>query len=390
MITMRLPVMLRNPAATQSGFSLVELMVSIVIGLVILAAMVALFVNSSGANRELARANSLVENGRLAIELLESDVVHAGFWGAYMPTFDDQTLLGIPSDSPSAVPNPCLAYDTPWLAQDRLNVIHVPVNVYDSNAFCAGVVTNKLAGTDVLIVRHAELCEAGSGGNCEDDIAGNVYFQSTRCPTDPVRFRFGTDDDTVFDLNQMDCATDTEKRKFISNIYYIRNWSASVGDGIPTLVRSTFDSVAGGVPAHQPAVAMIEGIQGMRVELGIDNRSNAYAGQPTGTPVNYAEEVDWLDPDTRETPTNRGDGSPDGAFITCTTADPCTVGELMNVTAVKIYVLVRSREAAQGYTDTKTYQMGDATVGPFNDGFKRHVYVSTLRLPNIAGRRQTP
>ena len=51
---------LRSPVDEQSGFSLVELMVSIVIGLVILAAMVALFVNSSGANRELARANSLV------------------------------------------------------------------------------------------------------------------------------------------------------------------------------------------------------------------------------------------------------------------------------------------------------------------------------------------
>ena len=135
---------------------------------------------------------------------------------------------------------------------------------------------------------------------------------------------------------------------------------------------------------------MIEGIEGFRVELGIDDRSNAYLGEPTGTPVNYAEAVDWLDPDTRTTPTNRGDGSPDGAFITCTTADPCTVDELMNVTAVKVYVLVRSREPAPGYTDTKVYQVGDSVMGPFNDGFKRHVYVSTLRLPNIAGRRQTP
>jgi type IV pilus assembly protein PilW len=388
MNTTRLPT-LRSTTVAQAGFSLVELMVSIVIGLVILAAMVALFVNSSGANRELARANSLIENGRLAIELMESDVVHAGFWGAYMPTFDDQTFVGVPTDTPSGVPDPCFAYSTPWTAQQRINLLHVPINVYDSNTVCSGVVANKLAGTDVLVVRHAELCEAGSGGNCEGDIAGKVYFQSTRCATDPVRFRFGTEGDTTFDLRQMDCLTPTEKRKFISNIYYIRNWAVAVGDGIPTLVRSTFDTV-GGVPAHQPAVAMIEGIQGLRVELGIDNLSNAYAGEPDGTPVDYTEEVDWLDPDTRETPTNRGDGSPDGAFIACTTADPCTVDELMNVTAVKIYVLVRSREAAPNYTDTKTYQLGDATVGPFNDGFKRHVYVSTLRLPNIAGRRQTP
>ena len=377
----------------QAGFSLVELMVSIVIGLVILAAMVALFVNSSGANRELARANTLVENGRLAIELLESDVVHAGYWGSYMPNFDDQTFGDVPTDAPSAVPDPCLAYDTPWTNQHRLNLIGVPVNVYDSNTFCTPIVVNKQPTTDVLVVRHAELCDAitDPDDNCEDDIDGNVYFQASRCGTDLVRFRFGTVDDTTFDLNQLDCATPTEKRKFISNIYYIRDYAVTPDDGIPTLVRSTFTMAnPGDVPAQQLAAPLIVGIEGFRVELGIDNRSNPYTGQPTGSLVNYAQAINWLDPDTRTTPTNRGDGSPDGAFIECTTATPCTAAQLMNVTAVKLYVLVRSREPAPNYTDTKTYQVGTTLMGPFNDGFKRHVYVSTLRLPNIAGRRQTP
>jgi type IV pilus assembly protein PilW len=381
----------RVPPALQSGFSLVELMISIVIGLVILAAMVALFVNSSGSNREMARANSLIENGRLAIELLESDVVHAGYWGAYMPHFDDQTNGDVPDDVPNGVPDPCLAYNTPWSPTDQINLLHVPVNVYDSDAVCAGVVVDKKAAdTDVLVVRHAELCEAGSGGNCEDLDPAAVYFQSTRCSTDLARFRLGSEDDgTVFNLNQMDCATLSERRKFISNIYYVREWAVTAGDGIPTLVRSSFNS-PGGVPEHQPAVAMIEGIEGFRVELGIDDRSKAYAGEPDGTPVDYTAAVEWLDPDTRTIPTNRGDGSPDGAFVECTTAVPCTVDQLVNVTAVKIYVLVRSREPTQGYTDAKTYQVGTSVMGPFNDGFKRHVYVSTLRLPNVAGRRQTP
>jgi type IV pilus assembly protein PilW len=387
----------RNAGARwQRGFSLVELMISIVIGLIILAAMVALFVNSSGANRELARANTLIENGRLAIELLESDVAHAGYWGSYMPEFDDQTFGGTelpldpPTDVPTAVPDPCLPYDTPWSAADQINFLHVPVNVYDSDATCAGIVLDKADDTDVLVVRHAELCEAGSGGNCEDDIDGNVYFQSSRCEgEDP--FRFGIEDDTAFDLLQLDCVAAAEKRKFISNIYYIRDYALTDGDGIPTLMRSTFTMAnPGDVPAHQVAVPLIEGIEGFRVELGIDNLSEPYAGEPDGTAVNYAEGVDWLDADTRTTPTNRGDGSPDGAFIECTTLVPCTVDQLMNVTAVKIYVLVRSREPALNYTDTKTYQVGSTVMGPFNDGFKRHVYVSTLRLPNIAGRRQTP
>ena len=66
-------------------------MVSILIGLVILAALVTLFVNTSGSNREMARANSVIENGRFAIKVLENDLVHAGFWGTFVPMFDDQT-----------------------------------------------------------------------------------------------------------------------------------------------------------------------------------------------------------------------------------------------------------------------------------------------------------
>jgi type IV pilus assembly protein PilW len=194
---------------------------------------------------------------------------------------------------------------------------------------------------------------------------------------------------TTFPLRLRNCATQAERRRFISNIYYIRDFAVTAGDGIPTLMRSTFDW-NGTTVAHQPAVAMVEGIQGFRIELGIDDRSEAYAGNPTGTPVNYAQPVAWLDPNTRTTPTNRGDGAPDGAFVSCTTATPCTLGQFMNATAVKIHVLVRSREPTPGFTDTKTYQLGPTTMGPFNDAFKRHVYTYTLRLPNISGRRQTP
>ena len=81
--------------------------------------------------------------------------------------------------------------------------------------------------------------------------------------------------------------------------------------------------------------------------------------------MNYGAAIVWADPDTRTTPTNRGDGVADGDFITCTTATPCTAAQLANVTAVKLYVLVRGRDESQGYTDTKTYTLagsGDGTV----------------------------
>ena len=366
----------------QAGLSLVELMVAVVISLVILAALVALFVNTSRSNREFERANSMIENGRLAVQVLESDVVHGGYWGTYVPDFDDQTAAAVPADVPTAIPDPCLPYDPADWDEDYLdNLIGMPIQVYDDATVCAGIITNRLANTDVLIVRHLEPCVAGGPSpNCAAPVAGRLYFQSSLCLTDV--------DDRVLDtagftLLQRNCATVAETRRFMSSIYYVRDFSVTAGDGIPTLVRSQFDLV-GGVLEHQPAVPVIEGIEGFRVELGIDTLSE------TGAAVDYTEAIEWADPDTRTSAVNRGDGVPDGAFVRCTTAVPCTAAQLMNLTAVKFYVLSRSRETSQGHTDTKTYALGTLNLGPFNDAFQRHVFMTTVRLPNISGRRITP
>lgn len=367
----------------QSGLSLIELMVAVVISLVILAALVALFVNTSRSNREFARANSMIESGRLAIQVLESDVVHAGYWGGYVPDFDDQTASAVPDDAPTAIPDPCLAYDPATWTDDYIdNLIGIPVQVYDDATVCAGVLADRLAGTDVLIVRHVENCLPGGGSpNCDAVVPGRLYFQSTLCLTDVTERVLDT---AGFTLLRRDCATPAETRRFMSSIYYVRNYSVTAGDGIPTLMRSQFD-LAGGVLEHQPAVALIEGVQDFRVELGVDVLSE------TGAAVDYTAAVNWADPETRTTPTNRGDGVPDAAFVRCTTAVPCTAGQLMNLTAVKLYVLARGREPSQGHTDTKTYTLGAAgAVGPFNDAFQRHVFVTTVRLPNVSGRRITP
>ena len=60
--------------------------------------------------------------------------------------------------------------------------------------------------------------------------------------------------------------------------------------------------------AHQPPVALVEGIEAFRIELGVDDLSK------TGAAVDYTAAVNWQDPDDRTTPTNRGDGVPDGAL----------------------------------------------------------------------------
>ena len=369
----------------QTGVGLVEIMVSLTIGLVIIAALVALFVGTSRNNRQMATANSMIENGRFAIQLLQEDVIHAGYWGQFVPAFDDQTAstTTAPTDVPTALPDPCKAVGT-WNAADRNNLIGIPMQAYETAAVCSGVVTDKLADTDMLVVRHVDTCAAGETG-CEVEVLNKLYMQAARCNTEIGTYVLALSDlpnAAPFDRHMRNCTTLAEKRKFISHIYYIRDYAVTAGDGIPTLMRSEFDSVGGGTPAHQAAVPLVEGIDAFRVEFGIDSVSR------TGDAVNYADPIDWDDPDTKTTATNRGDAMPDGDYVHC---EPCTFDELMNATSARIYVLARGREPTQGYVDTKEYTLGSgAAIGPFNDGFKRHVYTTTVRLPNIAGRRERP
>jgi type IV pilus assembly protein PilW len=205
--------------------------------------------------------------------------------------------------------------------------------------------------------------------------------------------RTGTD---AFPLTRINCTTVAEKREFVSNLYFVQDLATTDANGnattIPTLMRSTFALGAGGTLAHQAAVPLVEGIDAFRVEFGFDGLSG------TGDPVDFSADTVWTDPLNKTMAENRGDGIPDGDFVRCDSLTPCeafdatnAVPDLVNVTAVRIYVLARSREPTPGYVDTKTYTLGSApAIGPFDDGFKRHVYTTTVRLPNVSGRRERP
>lgn len=168
-------------AEKNSGFTLIELMVSLVISLLILGALVSLFVNTSRVNNEMAKVSGVIENGRFAIQIIENDLLHAGYWGGYVPQFDELGSAGVPADVPTAVPNPCTAY-ADWDRDYRINLIGIPVQAWGatmpSGTGCA-IFPAKRAGNDALLVRYADRCVAGSA-NCPQ-LAGRLYFQSPLC-----------------------------------------------------------------------------------------------------------------------------------------------------------------------------------------------------------------
>jgi prepilin-type N-terminal cleavage/methylation domain-containing protein len=181
---MRTPPRRRIPSHARAhcrGFTIVELMIAMTISLMLLVALVSIFVNTSRSQTEMVKTNGLIEGGRIAIQLLQEDIVHSGFWGGHVPAFDDLTSTAVPGDAPGAAPNPCQLYST-WDSSYRAAVIGIPVqsaDVLPSGPGCNAPLPAR-AGADVLIVRHVDTCVPGVG-NCEADVAGRLYFQPSFC-----------------------------------------------------------------------------------------------------------------------------------------------------------------------------------------------------------------
>jgi len=436
-----------TPAARrpQSGFTLVELMISMVLGLFVVLALLTLLINVNRNNSEMTKTNRVIENGRFSIQMLESDISHAGFWAGFLPLFDDLTATGMPADVPrdeagppavTAVPDPCadwaaLAANPAAMAVYKSNLLGIAVQAYEIPAVvpsptvpvCASRVTAPQPGSDVLFVRHVETCAVGEAG-CAGFANNELYFQMAQCgnamPTPAYaleQYTAGTVDALLpHRVRGANCAAGAfaPRHKFVSSLYYVRRFAVADGDNVPTLMRADF-SCASGTCGFGAPQALIEGIESFRVELGIDNRSDSGALLTTETfnvspagiviasapyagatlPSGQAATVTWSSPTTLTSPINRGDGNPD-TYRHCTTASPCSALELVNAVAVKLYVLARGESATAGYTDAKTYCMTGSCataadrVGPFSDGYKRHLFTQTIRLVNVSNRRETP
>lgn len=74
------------PMRKQAGLSLIELMISITLGLVLMAGVVQMFVSSKTVFSTQQSMSRIQETGRLAIEFLSRDIRMAGFYGCFRPS----------------------------------------------------------------------------------------------------------------------------------------------------------------------------------------------------------------------------------------------------------------------------------------------------------------
>jgi type IV pilus assembly protein PilW len=344
--------------ANQTGLSLIELMVAITLGLVIMAGLSALFIANSSTSAEIERANRQIENGRYAMQILSEDLRLAGFLGEFDPT-------ALPT--PATKPDPCSA-----VLADLKTALPLHIQGYNNVASATPLasscpsLTDVKTGTDILVIRRASTCIAGAA-DCEAASAGTPYFQASLCKSATQLGSNSISDYYALDWNsanltrqQKDCLTTAGLRRYRTHIYFIANNDLG-SDGIPTLKRVELGTSGSAANFSSPPVALVEGIENLQIEYGIDTAGN-------GAPGLYT-----TDPDSA---------------LACSGA--ACVTNWRNVVAVKLNLLARNTTASPGYTDTKIYSLGSTTTAASNGGFnfKRHVYQTAVLLSNPAGRKQ--
>lgn len=142
------------------GFSLVELMVALTLGLFLVGALLALLVASASSGRTRDRAVEMQVNGRYAIELLKRDLQHAGFLGGTSMFYPD-------APAPFAVTNVC---DAGALGRLSLRVWGADeANPYAGTCIPAG----SYERGDVLVVRRLSMSTAAA-----PFASDRIYFRS--------------------------------------------------------------------------------------------------------------------------------------------------------------------------------------------------------------------
>lgn len=321
----------------QNGFSLIELMISITIGLGILAGLIGVLATNSNNSRTNDRTSELMTNGRYALNSMKYELRQAGFrgytWYADFATPATPAAMG-------QIVNECLetgAAAGQFVANMRQGIWGAD----NINPFSASCIPDAsyAAGNDVLVVRRATataVADADLGAN-------GVYFRSTY--ERGQMFRGSTP--PAWSGPPVPLAS----FQMSTYVYFVSPFTVSAAERplVPALRRISLNP--GG--ATNPVMAselVASGIEHMQVQYGV---------------LTTAPATQYLD-------------SVSGASF----ASGFTDWE--SVRSVRIWILARNANPEPGYSNTNVYVMGNQTYdfSAAPDNYRRQLFTTVVQLRN--------
>ena len=323
----------------QSGMSLIELMISLLIGSILMIGALTIFVKSKETYRLNETMSRIQENARLALTILGPDMRLASFWGRGS---DAGVVFG------GAAEIDIVPVGLAVAGSCRQNwAIDVNLAIDGSNnnfpyAGCQPFGNGAQPNADVLVTRHASSTPAAAATAGRIQVfsmrmAGSLFADGVIAATPP--------------------GSTSRVADLITHAYYISQDSGpgpvpfGSGVGVPSLRRKAL--VPGPLVQDQE---VSPGIQDLQVQFGVDTD---IVGSVFRGSVNR-----WVNP-----------GNP--------LIDPLSGGFNPNakIVAVKIWLLIRAERPEPGFTNTRNYVYADQNV-TFNDNFRRLLVSETYQLRN--------
>ncbi len=321
-------------APASRGLSLVELLISMLLGVFLTSGVISAYLGSKQNYIYEEQAARIQENGRYAMRLLQRELTMAGFFGGVL-AMDTVTPGSVGTDCGSSV-WALNGLDPVDLVNDyygKSNPVSVNANVFTC---LDGAVVAPF--TDILAIKRTASEASLHRGVPADGLtasSGEQWYLRLADGADPLW-------EKVRPIDLLD-STNTGRAltywEASSKIFFIRAYSQSgaKNDGIPTLCMEVLAGNA------MTARCLVEGVENMQLEFGIDTDGDGIANQykvaPTGAEMDQA------------------------------------------VTA-RIHLLLRSIIEIARYRNDKTYVLGQKTVAAQNDGFLRRVFSTTVQLRN--------
>lgn len=332
----------------QRGLTLVELMIALVLGLLVIAALSQVYLAASQTQRTQYNLTARQENLRFALHLLSRDVRQAGYQGCLRDTGNLRNTL---NDSSS------------YLYRFERAVEGFEADGKGWRPALPAAILGAAPDSDVLVLRGVS-----------DD--GVPIQQSMPQPsadlkvTDKLSPAPLTDGDIVLisDCGGSAAFQITQYTVDSGNIVH----NAGRGGGLPTPGNATQD-----LGRRYPVGALIHRIQTVAYYVGLDadgsrqlwRQAGAGPAQPIASGIERMQLRYGVDTDGNR---SADDWRP---------ADAVT--DWSKVMAVRVALLVASPERAPGVgADTRRFDLLGETVGPFDDGRLRRVLETTLSLRN--------
>ena len=331
----------RFPAPGQRGFSLIELMVALLLGLLLMSGIIAVYLESKRGWAQDEAIARVQENGRYALRLLSREIAMAGFLGGV-------TEL-------DAVSSPAVSDCQTWLLKLDQKIDGPDENSTHKNSFqsynaaddsapaafgsCFGA-ADVVAGTDILAIRRASdtpLILAGEWHNDFTSLTSSAYYlHNDDSGLGDSEIVLGSALDTS-ELTAADSTADVWA--YYGRIYYI-----GIENGVPSLCVRSVQNTA--------QTCLVSGIESLQIELGVDTDGDAIPDEFVSDRV--ADAPGAVDPDT--------------------------------VLSIRLHLLVRSLEPVRSSpTDSRTWSLGDQTLttnASAADQFYRRVFTTTVPRNN--------